>query len=113
MLDADALILLLLALLGEHGLPHVEREVINSKIDVHNRVELLFGGDEVEGGIVDLSEVQVSDTGQLVPRLRHFLRSSGGLLLSLALERRLRNISRDVVEFSLYFTLDADEEIPK
>lgn len=92
MLDAHALILIILTFLGEHGLPHIEGQVVDCEIDVHDGMQFLLGGDEIEGGIVELSKLQISDTGQLVSCFCQLLSSSGGLILCLTLERRLGNV---------------------
>jgi len=46
-LDADALILLV-ALLRKHVLPHIDGQVVDSEVDVHDGVQLFLSGDHIE-----------------------------------------------------------------
>ena len=46
-LDADALILLV-ALLRKHVLPHIDGQVVDSEVDVHEGVQFLLSGDHIE-----------------------------------------------------------------
>lgn len=93
MLDAYALIFLLLTFLREHRLPHIEGQVINCEIDVHDGVQLFLGGDQVKGRIVELPKLQVSDTCQLVSCFCHILSSCRNVVLCLTLLRSLGDVS--------------------
>lgn len=46
-LDADALILLV-ALLRKHVLPHIDGQVVDCEVDVHEGVQFLLSGDHIE-----------------------------------------------------------------
>ena len=46
-LDADALILLV-ALLRKHVSPHIDGQVVDSEVDVHDGVQLFLSGDHIE-----------------------------------------------------------------
>lgn len=46
-LDADALILLV-ALLRKHVLPHIDGQVVDREVDVHDGVQFLLSGDHIE-----------------------------------------------------------------
>lgn len=48
MFNADALIVLLFALFRKHGLAHIHGEVIDRDVEVHDGVQFLLGGDQVE-----------------------------------------------------------------